>query len=68
MLHNFSTTESAMNLRYEDEHEINNELVRTKTNSCGVSSYRVRWVRCYFFSNQKLIKILGKVEDKHGNT
>ena len=28
----FSTTESAMNLRYVDEHEKNNELVRTGTN------------------------------------
>ena len=41
-----------MNLRYVDEHEKNNELVRTKTNSGGVSSYRVRCVRCYFFSYQ----------------
>ncbi len=46
------TTESAMNLRYVDEHEKNNELVRTKTNSGGVSSYRVRCVRGYFFSYQ----------------
>ena len=42
-----------MNLRYVDEHEKNNELVRTKTNSSGVSSYRVRCVRCYFFSYQR---------------
>src|SRR3989304_5306208 len=41
-----------MNPRYVDEHEKNNELVRTKTNSGGVSSYRVRCVRCYFFSYQ----------------
>jgi hypothetical protein len=41
-----------MNFRYIDEFEKNNELVRTKTNSCGVSSYRVRCVRCYFFSYQ----------------
>jgi hypothetical protein len=41
--------ELAMNLRYVDEHEKNNELIRTKTNSVGVSSYRVR---CYFFSYQ----------------
>jgi len=47
------TTESAMNLRYVDEHEKNIELVRTKTNSGGVSSYRVRCARCYFFSYQR---------------
>jgi len=41
--------ESAMNLRFVDEHEKNNELVRTKTNSGGVSSYRVSRVRCLFF-------------------
>jgi len=43
------TTESAMNLRCVMNMKKNNELVRTKTNSGGVSSYRVRCVRCYFF-------------------
>jgi len=38
-----------MNLRYVDEHEKNNELVRTKTNSGGVSSLR----SVLFFSYQR---------------
>jgi hypothetical protein len=37
-----------MNLRYVDEHEKNNELVRTKTNSDGVNSYRVLFVTVNF--------------------
>jgi len=52
ILDHLRSTESAMNLRCVDENEKSNELVRTKTNSGGVSSYRVRCVRCQFFSYQ----------------
>jgi DNA-damage-inducible protein D len=52
ILDHMGSTKSAMNLRYVDEHEKSNELVRTKTNSGGVSSYQVRCVRYYFFSYQ----------------
>jgi hypothetical protein len=43
-------------LLFLNEHEKNNELIRTKTNSGGVSSYRVRCVRCYFFLYQTDVK------------
>ena len=50
------TAESAMNLLLINEHEKSNELVRTKTNSCGVSSFE--FVANFFsYQDAKVAKI-----------